>query len=133
MNNFDDGYGAEIGIRMTCKRCSKYAFRKQIGYNTIDAANEDRHSMLDTFEPIPDGWEIRHDIGGWLCPECIKEYNDILEKFKNNKKTCNDITKPLKERSTDDLMRFRNSFICGEETAKEIDQILEDRKYKEKI
>lgn len=127
MNKFNDGYGAEIGIMMTCKRCSKHAFRKQTGYNTIDAANEDRHSMLDNFEPVPDGWEIKHDLGGWLCPDCIKEYNDILERFKNNKNIRNNIIIPLKERSTEDLRQFRNSFMCGEETAKEIDQILEDR------
>ena len=52
-----------------------------------DATSKDRHSKFDEFEPIPDGWELKHDLGGWYCPNCIKEYDTIIEAFKNKKYT----------------------------------------------
>jgi hypothetical protein len=80
-NGLRDNYGAEIGMLVTCRRCGVQTFRRQTGYNTVDAAIENRHSFLDNFEPMPDGWEIRHEAGGWLCPECIKKYDVIIQKF----------------------------------------------------
>ena len=82
MGDYKDDYGAEVVMRITCQRCDKQVFRKQTGYNTIDAAIENRHSMLDQFEPEPEGWEIKHDLGGWLCPECMRKYNQMIENFK---------------------------------------------------
>ena len=83
-----DDYGAEIGMLVTCRRCGVQTFRKQTGYNNIDAAFANRHSFLDQFEPVPDGWKIRHEAGGWLCPDCnqyfdsvIKEYMTSIQKF----------------------------------------------------
>ncbi len=83
MSGLDDNYGAEIGMRITCQRCGVQVFRKQIGYNTVDAAARNRHSFYDEFEKIPEGWQIKHDLGGWCCPKCIEEYNSIIEKFKS--------------------------------------------------
>ena len=82
MSGLEDNYGAEIGMRVTCKRCRTQVFGKQTGYNNIDAALKNRHSFLDQFEPIPDGWKIKHDCGGWLCPECMEKYNDMINSFK---------------------------------------------------
>ena len=88
MNGLRDNYGAEIGMRATCQRCGVQVFRKQTGYNNMDAAIAHRHSFLDKFEPVPDGWKIRHEAGGWLCPECnnsfdivIKDYMESIQKF----------------------------------------------------
>ena len=69
-------------MRVTCQRCGKQTFRKQIGYNNIDAATMNRHSMFDQFEPMLEGWLIKHDLGGWLCPECVRKYNQLVENFK---------------------------------------------------
>ena len=57
-----DEYGAELGIRVTCQKCKKQIFRKQV--------------KIDDFEPMPRGWKINRDYHnfGWWCPECIKEY-----------------------------------------------------------
>ena len=82
MGGYKDNYGAEVVMRITCQKCGTQVFRKQTGYNTIDAAIENRHSMLDQFEPLPEGWEIKHDLGGWLCPECMQKYNQMIENFK---------------------------------------------------
>lgn len=79
---YEDNYGAEVVMRVTCQRCCAQVFRKQTGYNNLNAAMVNRHSMLDQFEPMPEGWKIKHDLGGWCCPNCINEYNLMLERFK---------------------------------------------------
>lgn len=81
--DYKDNYGSEVVMRVTCQRCGSQVFRKQIGYNSLDAAFENRHSLLDQFEKMPDGWQIKHDLGGWCCPKCIEEYNSMIEKFKS--------------------------------------------------
>ena len=43
------------------------------------------HSMIDQFEPMPEGWRIKHDLGGWLCSECIKQYDQMIKNFKLSK------------------------------------------------
>lgn len=83
MSGYKDGYGAEVVLRVTCQRCGTQTFRKQTGYNTINAAFENRHSLLDQFEPIADGWKIKHDLGGWCCPNCIEQYDELINNFKD--------------------------------------------------
>ena len=73
--------GAEIGMRVTCQRCGAQTFRKQTGYNTIDAAISNRHSFYDVFEPMPQGWEIKHAAHGWLCPQCVVLFNNAINGF----------------------------------------------------
>ena len=80
-NGLRDNYGAEIGMRVTCKRCGVQTFRRQTGYNNMDAAIENRHSFLEQFEPMPDGWKIRHEAGGWLCPECNNSFDSIIQEY----------------------------------------------------
>ena len=75
-------HGAEIGMRVTCQRCQTQIFRKQTGYNTLDAAMANRHSFLDVFEPMPEGWKINHELGGWICPKCSEQFDAIILKFK---------------------------------------------------
>ena len=74
-------YGAEIGMRVTCQRCGFQTFRKQTGYNNVDAAIANRHSFLDQFEPMPEGWKIKHEVGGWLCHQCVEKYDSIFQAF----------------------------------------------------
>lgn len=74
-------HGAEIGMRVTCQRCGLQTFQKQTGYNNVDAAIANRHSFLEQFEPMPEGWKIKHEAGGWLCPECVEKYDAIIKKF----------------------------------------------------
>ena len=80
-NGLRDNYGAEIGMRVTCSRCGTQTFRKQTGYNSVDAAIANRHSFLDQFEPMPNGWKIRHEVGGWLCPECNDSFDSIVKEY----------------------------------------------------
>jgi uncharacterized protein YbdZ (MbtH family) len=80
---FKDDYGAEVVMRVTCQRCGTQIFRKQIGYCNVNAAIENRHDMFDQFEPIPEGWRIKHDLGGWCCSKCIEDYYSIIKKFKS--------------------------------------------------
>ena len=83
INSYEDGCGAEVVMRVTCQRCGEQTFRKQTGYNNMDAASANRHSLLDQFESMPDGWSIKAK-DGWCCPECVKEYDLMIEKFKSN-------------------------------------------------
>ena len=80
-NGLRDNYGAEIGMRVTCMRCGTQTFRKQTGYNTVDAAIARRHSFLDQFEPMPDGWKIRQEAGGWLCTQCNKTFDSVIKEY----------------------------------------------------
>lgn len=68
-------------MRVTCQRCRTQIFRKQTGYNTVDAAIRNRHSFYDGFEPSPEGWEIKPGAGGWLCPQCVKAFDNVIEDF----------------------------------------------------
>lgn len=81
--NYRDDYGAEVVLRVTCQRCGAQVFSKQTGYNNVDAAIANRHSLLDQFEQMPKGWQVKHDLGGWCCPKCVEEYNLMIEKFKS--------------------------------------------------
>ena len=83
MSYYKDDYGTEVVMRVTCQRCGTQVFGKQIGYNNVDAAIANRHSLLDQFEKMPEGWQVKHDLGGWCCPNCITEYNLMIEKFKS--------------------------------------------------
>lgn len=74
--------GAEIGMRVTCNCCGEQIFLKQTGYNSVDAAIKHRNSFYDTFEPMPQEWKIKHDLGGWVCGNCIEKYEQIIKKFK---------------------------------------------------
>ena len=74
-------YGAEIGMRVTCQRCGKKIFRKQTGFNSADSAVRNRHSFYDEFEPMPDGWKVKHDCGGWMCPDCVGLYEKTMSEF----------------------------------------------------
>jgi hypothetical protein len=85
MGYFKDTFGAEVVMRVTCQSCGATTFRAQTGYNNIDAASENRHSLLDQFEPVPEGWAIKHDLGGWCCPVCIGEYEQMLINFKTRR------------------------------------------------
>ena len=62
MNKFKDEYGAELGILVTCQRCHKQVFRRQIS--------------IDEFEPMPKGWSVNRDYFwyGWWCPDCVQKY-----------------------------------------------------------
>lgn len=73
--------GAFIGMLVTCQRCGVQTFRKQTGYNSVDAAIQNRHSFYDVFEPMPEGWKIVHAANGWLCPNCDKEFNHTMRAF----------------------------------------------------
>ena len=89
MDGLKDNYGTEIGMRVTCQLCGTHTFRRQTGYNNVNAAIANRHSFLDQFEKMPEGWAIKHDMGGWLCPECIKEYNAAIERLKGKQEAGN--------------------------------------------
>lgn len=62
MGRFEDEYGAEIVMRVTCQRCRKQIIRQKT-------------SMVE-FEPMPRGWKVNRDFHyrGWWCPDCVKEY-----------------------------------------------------------
>ena len=62
MSHYEDGYGAELGIQITCQRCGKQIFR--------------RKTSVDKFELMPKGWKINRKFYhyGWWCPDCVKNY-----------------------------------------------------------
>jgi hypothetical protein len=80
-NGLRDNYGAEIGMLVTCRRCGIQTFQRQTGYNNVDAAIANRHSFLEQFEPMPDGWKIRHEADGWLCPQCNKSFDSVIQEY----------------------------------------------------
>lgn len=81
-NRLRDNCGAEIGMRVTCQHCHKQVFRAQTGYNSLDAMSANRHSFFDEFEPMPEGWKVKPELG-WCCPNCVKEFELFLKKFSN--------------------------------------------------
>ena len=84
MHNFNDGKGAEIGMCITCQRCKETIFLKQTGYGNLDHVTRNTHTFYDVFESKPDGWDSQSDIG-WLCPNCNKEYERMINNFKHKK------------------------------------------------
>ena len=85
MAGFTDNAGQDVVRRTTCQCCGAQTIQKQIGYNNMDAAIANRHSLLDQFEPMPDGWVVNHDVGGWICAECKEELSRIVQSFKARK------------------------------------------------
>lgn len=86
MAKFTDDAGQDVVRRTTCQCCGAQTFQKQTGYNTGDAAVSNRHSLLDQFEPMPKGWVINHNLGGWVCPKCEEEFSGMAESFKARKR-----------------------------------------------
>lgn len=58
-------------LRVICDRCNKEVLLKK----------EDAKTVVDTFEPLPKGWEVID--GNDLCPDCAKRYKDMLKGFYN--------------------------------------------------
>lgn len=81
-----DNYGAEMGMRITCQICGEQIFLAQIGYNSMHAECNDRHSLNEKFEECPKGWEINRNLGGWICPFCGIKFARIIENFKSELK-----------------------------------------------
>lgn len=77
---------AEINGRLIiCDRCGKTAFLACTGEGERDGG----FTRWNKFEPAPEGWDY-HSETGRLCPDCNKEYNILLENFKNAVKTFNE-------------------------------------------
>lgn len=48
-----------------CQRCGEVFFAEFI---------------FDDFEKLPEGW-TRHDETGYICPQCEKEYENLIANF----------------------------------------------------
>jgi hypothetical protein len=82
---------AEVkGKLVTCDRpgCGRQVFLKTTGEGERDGG----YTRWNEFEPYPEGWETHREAGGVLCPDCAREYNALLEKFKHAKEDQTDAT-----------------------------------------
>lgn len=64
------------GRMLTCDRCGARIFLKCTGEGEADGG----YSRWNNFEPAPK-WRWISDIGD-VCPECVKDYADMLERYK---------------------------------------------------
>lgn len=69
------------GKLVTCDRCGATVFLAKIGAVDRDGG----FTRYDTFEDEPEGWQYASDISCKLCPECNKEYRELIRKFKEQK------------------------------------------------
>lgn len=70
---------AEIKGRLTiCDRCGEKVFSKCIGEGEADGG----YTRWNNFEALPQGWEFHYEVGT-LCPKCNKQYEKIIEEFRN--------------------------------------------------
>lgn len=71
------------GQLRTCDRCGNQVFLKCTGEREMDGG----YTRWNTFdEKAAVGWSREHQIGD-LCPECTKEYQTILRKFRESCKS----------------------------------------------
>ena len=64
------------GRMLTCDRCGAWKFLKCTGEGEADGG----YSRWNKFEPAPE-WGWISDIGD-VCPKCMKDYADMLERYK---------------------------------------------------
>lgn len=69
------------GKLVTCDRCGATVFLETTGDKEMDGG----FTRWNTFEPYPEGWEWAHDLDKRLCPECNKEYRELIRKFEEQK------------------------------------------------
>lgn len=70
---------AEINGRMIiCDRCGESAFLKCTGEGERDGG----FTRWNKFEPVPEGWDRHYEVG-LLCPNCNREYEALMRRFKN--------------------------------------------------
>lgn len=67
------------GRKYFCDRCGATVFVKCCGEGETDGG----YTRWNKFEPLPDGWKNTYDVG-MLCPECSKQWNDVIDNFKRN-------------------------------------------------
>ena len=61
---------------LVCDRCDKSVFLKKESVTTLDGG----HTKIDNYEQATD-WKWFASTGD-LCPECAKEWRELLEQFK---------------------------------------------------
>ena len=64
------------GKIVACDRCGAQVFLRCAGEGEADGG----FTRWNKFEPFPDGWEHRYDMGR-LCPACNKEYEKFINSF----------------------------------------------------
>ena len=64
------------GQMLTCDRCGTWIFLKCTGEGEMDGG----FTRWNNFEPAS-GWEYVHDVGT-VCPKCLHDYRDMLERYK---------------------------------------------------
>ena len=90
MNKFSDGLGADVVLKITCQRCQYTCFTAQTGHKNYINFVTNSHKITDQFEEVPEGWEIKANIG-WCCPDCAQEYDKLIAYFITNGKECDEI------------------------------------------
>ena len=68
------------GYLIACERCGKTEFRpSEIRSNRVDFVN----STINTRILINDPDWVNYDKIGYLCKECSKKFDELLESFMN--------------------------------------------------
>lgn len=62
---------------ITCDKCNGNAFLGLRQEKIVDGC----HTVLDSFEPRPEGWKQWYDINMLLCPTCSAIYAEVLKGF----------------------------------------------------
>lgn len=64
------------GQLLTCDRCGATTFLQRLETKYLDGG----YTRSDTYTKA-EGWGWTADVGD-VCPACMKEYREIIEKFK---------------------------------------------------
>lgn len=80
----------ERGLLKTCDRCGRQVFLKYIGENVTDGG----YTRWDKFEDAPTGWNIVKGVG-CVCPECWKEYTELIDLYKQQRASITEKEKSL--------------------------------------
>ncbi len=67
-----------IGKMITCDRpgCESQVFLKKLESKYLDGG----FTEVKNYTSLPDGWEWEQGYG-MLCPECHKEYTEMMREF----------------------------------------------------
>lgn len=65
------------GKLLGCDRCGAEVFLKLKGQKEMDGG----YTRYNTFEDPPAGWFHSSDLGKRLCPDCAKEYKNLIFDF----------------------------------------------------
>lgn len=67
------------GQKLICDRCGAETFLEYLSTSELDGD----YIEEDVYQMAPSGWGRIQEIGD-LCPDCMSEWNEFIDKFKES-------------------------------------------------